>query len=79
MERLTAKLVSSTTELQTPTPDLAWLLKHLHTQHKENPLLYYTVPQVIPSIPVLFKVCKEENPAPLDLAVRFLSTLGLSS
>ena len=36
MERMTAKLVSSTTELWTPTPDLSWLLKHLHTQHKES-------------------------------------------
>ena len=35
LERLTDKLVSSTTELSTPTPDLSWLLKHLHTQQKE--------------------------------------------
>ena len=33
MERLIAKLVSSSTELWTPTPNLAW--KHLPTQHKE--------------------------------------------
>ena len=30
-----AKLVSSTTELWTPAPDLAWRLKYLHTQQKE--------------------------------------------
>ena len=35
MERLTAKLVSSTTELWTPALDLAWILENLHTQHKE--------------------------------------------
>ena len=34
-EAWTAKLVSSTTELWTPALDRAWLLKHLHTQHKE--------------------------------------------
>ena len=33
LERLTAKRMSSTTVLWTPAPDLAWLLKHLHTQH----------------------------------------------
>ena len=52
---------SSTTELWTLAPYLAWLLKHLHTQHKEHPLLCYTVPQAMPSLLVLFRVCKEEN------------------
>ena len=64
MERLTAKLVSSTTEVWTPAPNLAWLLKHLHTQHKEHPLLYYIVPRAMPSFLVLFRVCKEENQLP---------------
>ena len=27
----------------------------------KHPLLYYTVPQAMPSLPVLFRVCKEEN------------------
>ena len=36
LERLTAKLVSSNTELWTPAPDWAWILKHLHTQHREE-------------------------------------------
>ena len=35
LERLTAKLVSSNTELWTHAPYLAWILKHLHTQHRE--------------------------------------------
>ena len=35
-EAWTANLMSSTTELWTPAPDQAWLLKHLHTQHKES-------------------------------------------
>ena len=36
LERLTDKLVSSSKELSTPAPDLSWLLKHLHTQQKEE-------------------------------------------
>ena len=32
-----AKIVSSTTELWTHAPDRDWILKHLHTQHKEAP------------------------------------------
>ena len=35
MEGWIAKLVSSTTELWTPTQDLAWISQHQHTQHKE--------------------------------------------
>ena len=42
LERMTAKLVSSTTELWTPAPDLAWILEHLHTQHKEAPPFFAT-------------------------------------
>ena len=47
----TTKLVSSTTELWTPAPDIAWLLKHLHTQHKEaSPsLLHSTSDNAFPS------------------------------
>ena len=37
LERLTTNLVSSTIELWTSAPDLAWILEHLHTQHKEAP------------------------------------------
>ena len=61
MERLTSKLVRSTLELWTPTPDLAWLLKNYTPNTRKHSLLCYTVPQAMPSLPVLFKVCKEEN------------------
>ena len=67
LETLTAKLVRSTTKLWTPILDITWLLKHLHTQHKEHPLLCYMVPQAMPSLQVLFRVCKEENQPPRSL------------
>ena len=61
MERPTAKLVSSILDLWTPTMDLAWLLNIYRPNTRKHPLLYYTVPQAMPSLPVLFRVCKEEN------------------
>ena len=74
-----AKLLISIIKLWTPAPDLAWLLNIYTPITRKHPLLYYTVPQAMPSIPVLFRVCKEENTTPMDMSVRFLSPLGLSS
>ena len=64
MDRLTAKLVSSSTELWTLAPNLAWLLNIYPPNTRKHPLLCYTVPQAMPSLLVLFKVCKEENNPP---------------
>jgi len=75
----TAKLVSLTTELWTPAPNLDWLLKHLHIQQKgaspslqQSPLGYAFLSSVIQGV-------QGRKPTPLDLSVRFLPTLGLSS
>ena len=35
LKRMNSKLASSSLELWTPAPDLAWLLKDIHTLHKE--------------------------------------------
>ena len=71
--KLTTKLVSSPPELWSPTLDLAWFLNNYTPNTRKHSLLCYTVPHAMPSLPVLFKVCKE------DWSVRFLHTLGLSS
>ena len=69
----TTKLVSSTTELWTPAPDIAWLLKHLHTQHKEaSPsLLHSTSDNAFPSSAL--QGVQRRKPTPLDLFLRFPS------
>ena len=42
MERIVAKLVSSTIELWIHAQDLNWISQHIHTQHKESsPSLLY--------------------------------------
>ena len=61
VERLTTKLVSSLPEIWTPTPDLAWLLNIYTPNTRKHPPLSYTVPWTMPSLLVLFRVCKEEN------------------
>ena len=61
MEKLTAKLASSIPKLWTPTLDLAWLLNIYTPNTRKHPLLCYTVPRAMPSLPVFFRVCKEEN------------------
>ena len=61
VERLTAKLVNSTPELWTPTSDLAWFVKNYTPNKRKHSLLYYTVPHAMASLPMLFRVCKEEN------------------
>ena len=58
---MTARLVSSIPELWTPTPDLARLLNICTPNTRKHPLIFYIVPQTMPSLPVLFKVCKEVN------------------
>ena len=63
-ERLTAKLVSSSMELWTPTPNLSWLLNIYSPNTRKHPFLYYTVPWAMPFLPMLFRVCKEENHPP---------------
>ena len=74
-----AKLGISTTELWKPTPDLSSL--EFHNTYTPNTSKYSLhcckVPQDIPSLPVLFRVRIEYFPAPLNLSVRFLSSLGL--
>ena len=54
----------------------------LHNTYTPNTRKYslhcYIVPQDIPSLPILFRVCIKYQLAPLDLFVRFLSSLGLS-
>ena len=79
VERFTVKLVISTTDLWTPTLDIAWLIIHLHTQHKEasHSLLHSPLGYAFPSS--IFQGVQRRKPAPLDLFVRFLPTLGLSS
>ena len=67
MERLTTNLVSSSTELWTPTPNLSWILNIYPPNTRKHPLLCYTVPQAMPSLPVLFRVCKEENHPPRSI------------
>ena len=64
MERLTAKLVSSFKELLAHAPSLSWLLNIYPANIRKHPLLCYTVPRFMPSLPVLFRVCKEENQPP---------------
>ena len=79
LERLTAKLVSSTTELWTPTPGLASLLKHLHTQHQEASPSLLHVPSGYAFPFQCFSGCAKKKTITLDLSMRFLLTLGLSS
>ena len=69
----TSKLVSSTTEPWTPALDLAWLLKHIHTQHKEaSPsLLHSPSGYAFPSSAL--QGVKRRKPSPLDLSMRFPS------
>ena len=61
LEILTAKLVSSSTELWTPAPNLSLLLNIYPPNTRKYPLLCYIVPRAMPSLLVLFRVCKEEN------------------
>ena len=60
-ESWTAKLVSSTIELW--HLHQIWLsFENIYTPNtRKHPLLCYTVPRAMPSLPVLFTVCKEEN------------------
>ena len=61
---MTAKLVSSTPELWTPAPDLSWLLKHLHTQHKEaSPSLLHSPSDYAFPFSAILGVLRR-NPAP---------------
>ena len=79
VERLSSKLVSSTTELWTPAPDLSWLLKHLHTQHKEaSPSMLHS-PSGYASPFQCYSGCAKKKTGPLDLSMRFLLTLVLSN
>ena len=64
MDRLTTKLVSASTKLWTPAPKMAWLLNINPPNTRKHPLLFYIVPRVMPSLPVLFRVCKEEKQSP---------------
>ena len=62
LERLDSKLVSSIQELRKPAQELSWLLRHPHTPNtRKHPLLFYVVPRAMPSIPVLFRGCREES------------------
>ena len=61
VERLTAKVVSSIREIWTPTLDLALILNIFTPNIRKHPLLCYIVPQAMPSLLVLFRVCKEDN------------------
>ena len=76
---LITKLVSSTIELWTPTPDLAWILKRLHNQHKETPPSLPDSPLGYASPSSALQGVQIKKPTPLDLSVRFLPTLALSS
>ena len=69
----TTKLVSSAIEIWTPAPDLAWILKHLHAQHKEaSPsLLHSPSSYAFPSSAL--QGVQRRKLAPLDLSVGFLS------
>ena len=66
----TVKLVSSSTELRTPSQDLYGLA--FPTTYTPNtrkcPLLYSTVPQATPSLPMLFRMCIASLPATLILS-----------
>ena len=73
------KLVNSNTEIWTPALDRAWLLKNLHTQHKESfPSLLHSLSDYSFHSSVVQGV-QRRKPTPLDLFVRFLLTLGWSS
>ena len=75
-----AKLVSSTIELWEPTQDLAWPPQYLHHPTQGSiPFIATQFPQAIHSLPVVFRVYRKDFPAPLDLSMRFLSSLGLSA
>ena len=60
------KLVSSTIELWIALQDLSWLgLNNTYTPNtRKYSLLYYRVPQAIPSLLVFAQVCIEEYPTP---------------
>ena len=74
----TAKLVSSTTELWKPALDWDWILKHLHTQHKEaSPSLLHS-PSGYAFHSSAIQGVQGKKPTPLYLLVRFLHSLGLS-
>ena len=79
LERLTPKLVRSTIELQTLALDLAWILKHLHTQHKETSpsLLHNPSGHALPFSSI--QGVQRRKPFPVHLSLRFLLTLVLSS
>ena len=65
------------TEPRTPTPELAWLLRHPHTPNIRNQsLLCYTIPQALHSLPVIFRGCGEEIQPSRFVCV--VSKLGLS-
>ena len=74
------KLMRSAIDLWVPPQYLSWLgLNNTYTPNtRKCSLLCYTVPHAIPSLLVLFRVCIEYLLAPLDLSMRFLSSLGFS-
>ena len=74
-----SKLVSSTTEPWTPTQDLAWPPQYLHHPTQGSiPFTATQFPQVVPSLIILFEVCKKGFPTPLYMSMWFLSSLCLS-
>ena len=75
----TTKLVSSTIEILKPAPDLAWILKHLHAQHKEASPSLLRSPSGYAFPSSALRGVQRRKPTPLDLSMRFPCTLHLSS
>ena len=76
VEILTTRLVSSILELWTPSPNIAWLLKHLHNQHQESfpSLLHSPSGYAFPL--QCYPRCTKNKTIPPYLSARFLFTLG---